>query len=354
MVRKLTIFLVFILIGMATFLVGYLFTQNSPSEQQALIDNSLVERFNETVEKYVEPTGIFELTSGTASFPTVLSNGDVWYYTPANGEVRSVSVKNPNIGSSLIARIQPNASHISWGTDKTLVANYPTGAIYYDFNSNLSKKYGTSIKNPVLFKSNDKIAYNNFDEAAGEGNITIGDPKQETLKNILPTRFAAWRIFWLNEENLALIKPPTLESTQISLFILNIKEAALQNILNQKDNLQIAWSPDGQKFIYSYNDPYSEKGGLYLTDLSIKKETPLGLDFIASKCAWGLDNKTVYCVGTNSVSYFDATNTAPEPAMIPNSQNINATASDLLLTNTGDYLIFKNSKDGKLYGLRLK
>lgn len=349
--------MIFILFGLATFLAGYLFTQNrNPSDQQALINNSLVERFNKTEEKYVEPTGFFELTSGEANFPTLSSDGKkIWYYNARNGEIRSVTIKNPLAGSTLVAKIQPNAANISWATNKTLVANYATGAIYYDLNSNLSKKYDTKIKNPALSKTGDKIAYTYFNEATNEGNITIADPKLESFKNILPTRFASWQIRWLGKDKLVLIKPPTLENTQVSLFTLDTGEKTLQNILDLKNSLEVIWSPDGQKILYSYIDPTTGQNALFLMNLADKNEMPLNLSYAASKCAWSLNNKTAYCAGKDSFVSFDATATTIETQTVTNSQNADATsAANLFLSGTEDYLIFKNTKDGKLYGLSLK
>ena len=357
MSNKFLHFIVFSLIGLAVFLVGYLFSHKSDiTDQQALINNSLVERFNKTEEKYMEPVGLFELTPGEASFPTLSVNGnEVWYYNTRNGEIRSVIIKNPLAGSTLIAKIQPNATHISWGANKTLTANYSTGAIYYDLGSNFSKKYEIKIKNPILDKTGAKIAYTHFNEAAGEGDISIADPKVESFKNILPTRFAGWQIRWLGNDKLGLIKPPTLENTQISLFVLNTEEKTLQNILNFKNNLKIAWAPGGQKVIYSYIDPTTGQNGLFFMDLVVKKEVPLNLPYDASKCVWSLDNKTVYCAGKDSLVFFDALAIEPTPTQI-SERNLDvqaASATNLFLTGTEDYLIFKNTKDGKLYGLSL-
>lgn len=356
MSNKLLHFIVFSLIGLAVFLAGYIFSQRSDtSGQQALINNSLAERFNQTEEKYVEPTGLFELTSGEASSPTVSANSkEVWYYSARSGDIRSVSIQNPLAGSTLVAKIQPNAANISWGINKTLVANYATGAIYYDLNTNFSKKYDVKIKNPVLDKTGTKIAYTYFNEEAREGNISLADPKIESFKNILPTRFAGWQIRWLNESTLALIKPPTLENTQISLFTLDTEEKTLQNILDFKNNLKVAWSADGQKIVYSYIDPTNGQNELFFMDLAVKKEIPLNLSYDASKCAWRLDNKTIYCATTDSFVYFDATATTIETNAVANLQNTDiGSATNLFLTGTEDYLIFKNTKDGKLYGLRL-
>ncbi|MBI2062648.1 MAG: hypothetical protein HYT61_00135 [Candidatus Yanofskybacteria bacterium] len=356
MLKKLAISFIFILIITATFLAGYLFSRKSDlPDQQALINNSLVERFNQTEEKYVEPTGLFELTSGEASFPTIRANGEIWYYTPKNGEIRSASFKNLLAGSALVAKIQPNAINISWGSDKTLLANYSTGAIYYDLGSNFSKKYEINIKNPVLSKTGNKTAYIYFNQESGEGNISIANPKLESFKNVLPTRFTNWQIKWLGENKLALTKPPTLESSQASLFTLDTENGkTLQNIINLKNNLEVAWSPDEQKIVYSYVDSSTGQNGLYLMNLGAKEEMPLNLNYTASKCVWSFDNKTVYCAGVDSFVSLDATAANAGTQTIANSQSIDASsATNLFLTSTGDYIIFKNIKDGKLYGLHL-
>ncbi len=356
MLRKLTIFIVFVLVGLATFLAGYLFSRKADNTgQQALIDNSLVSRFAQTQEKYAKPTGLFALTMGEASYPTLSGDGkNVWYYIPQNGEIRSVSIQNTLTGSTLIAKIRPNATNISWGANKTLAANYSTGAIYYDLNSNFSKKYDIKVKNPVLSKAGTEIAYNYFDENTGEGNISIADPKLESFKNILATRFANWQIGWLNDSKLILTKPQTVDNNPGSVFILDTVEKTLQNILELKNNLEVAWSPNGQKIIYSYSDPSTKQNGLYFMDIADKNEVPLNLDFDASKCVWSIDNKNVYCAGIDSFVYFDATADSVKTQTVANSQDADPSSSaNLFLTSTEDYLLFKNTKDGRLYGLSL-
>ena len=356
MPKKFLHFLVFSLTGLAVFLAGYLFSRKSDlTNQQALINNSLVNRFDKTEEKYTAPTGLFELSSGEATFPNVSTTGEIYYYVPKTGEVRSISVKNIATGSTLVAKIQPNANYISWGANKSLVAGYSTGSVFYDLASNYSKKYDLQIKSPVLNKAGDKIAYTYFNSESGEGNISIADVRLESYKNILPTRLGGWQIHWLDNDRLALVKPPTLENTQYSLFVLDIEAGALQNILDSKNNLEFTWSVGGQKLAYSYIDLYTQEKGLYYMDLSAKEEVKLKSVVDASRCTWSMDNKTVYCAGTASFVTIDTT--APEaPAQaIANPTNANpaVNATNLLLNSTEDYLIFKNSKDGKLYGLSL-
>lgn len=329
--------------------------KSDPTDQQALINNSLVERFSQTEKKYVAPTGTFGLASGETNFPYLSAISEVLYYVPKNGEIRSVSIKNPTTGATLVAKIPPNASYINWGTNKTLIAGYPTGSIFYDLTSNFSKKYAANIKNPVLSKTGTKVAYAYFNNEMREGNISIADPKLESYKNILATRFANWQINWLGDNKLALIKPPTLENTQYSLFILDIESEALQNVLDSKSNLELAWSGNGQKIVYSYVDPYIQEKGLYYMDLNTNEEIKLKSVLDASKCVWSLDNKTVYCAGKDSFISLDTSSpyAPPKEIAVPGASGVSASATNLLLTSAEDYLIFKNSQDGKLYGLSL-
>lgn len=357
MSNKFLHFIVFFLIVLAVFLAGYLFSYKSdPADQQALINNSLVTRFNKTEEQNIAPIGLFELTSSEASFPYLLATSEVLYYTPKNGEIRSISIRNPIAGSTLVAKISPNASYISWAVNKTLVASYSTGSIFYDLTSNFSKKYANNIKNPVLSKTGTKIAYIYFNNETGEGNINIADPKLESQKNILATRFANWQISWLEDDQLALIKPPTLQNTASSFYVLSVENAALQNVLDLKNNLEVTWSGNGQKLVYSYTDLATQEKGLYFMDLADKVELALNSTLSASRCVWSIDNKTVYCADKNSFVSFDTSlpQTKPKETVIPNASGAVADVTHLMLNSIEDYLIFKNSKDGKLYGFGLK
>ncbi|OGN03918.1 MAG: hypothetical protein A2831_02420 [Candidatus Yanofskybacteria bacterium RIFCSPHIGHO2_01_FULL_44_17] len=335
---------------------GYLFSRKSdPLGQQALINNSLVNRFDKAEEKYQAPSGLFELTSGEASFPHISIAGEILYYLPKSGEIRSLSVAAPVAGTTLVAKIQPGASRIDWATNNTLLANYPTGAIFYDLKSNFSKKYDPLIKNPSLSRVGDKIAYTYFNPESDEGNISIADPRMESFKNILPTRFSGWQIKWLSDNKLALIKPPTLENTHLSLFTLNSESGALENILEFRNNLQIAWSENGQKILYSYTDPATQVNQLYFMDMVTKTEVSLGSQLEALKCAWSINGKTIYCLGGKSLFSFDTSASGTQPKEITSLDSSTAIANAVhpILTSIEDYIIFKSSKDGKLYGLKI-
>lgn len=363
MARKVTIFLVFILAALAMFLAGYLISKKSLTltggqNQQALINNSLVARFEESPEKRVPPIGLFALSRDRADFSTLSADGkEILYYNPDSGEIKSVSTKNVAGGSTLVAKIQAGASRISWASNKTLVATYSGGSIFYDLNSNTSNKLDNKIRNPVLSRAGDKLAYNYFDTGTGEGNISVADPLVESFKVILPTRFENWQIGWVNNNVLSLITSPTPGNPTSLLFTLNTETKSLHNILDSKNNLEVVWSPNGQKIIYSYGSDPVQEGGLYFMDLANQEEVGLNINLDASKCTWSIDNKTVCCAGKDSFVTIDTSAAQPAaedistlPKEILSSA---ATASNLLLTSSEDYLVFKNTQNGKLYGLSL-
>ncbi len=361
MAKKVTIFLIFILAALAMFLAGYLISKKSLTSgqnRQALINNSLVSRFEESPEKRVPPAGLFALSRDRAAFPVLSADGkEIFYYNSDGGEIRTVSTKNMAGGSTLVAKIQSGARQINWASNKTLVATYSDNSIFYDLNSNTSKKLDGKIKNPVLSKTGNKLAYNYFDAETGEGNVSISDPLAESFKIVLPTRFENWQIGWVNDEVLFLIRRPTAGNPTSSLFTLDIGTKSLRNIVDLKNNFEVAWSPNGQKIIYSYSADSAQENYLYFMDLADRKEVGLNAVVNASRCAWSIDNKTVYCAGKDSFVTIDTSADKPaaeDISTLPKEiLSAAATAASLLLTSSEDYLIFRNTQNGKLYGLSL-
>jgi hypothetical protein len=92
-------------------------------------------------------------------------------------------------------------------------------------------------------------------------------------------------------------------------------------------------------------------------DLANREEIPLNTVISTSRCVWSIDNKTVYCAGKDSFVTIDTSSAQPTAQKIttltPEAQTSSATATDLLLTSSENYLIFRNSQNGKLYGLNL-
>ncbi|HEY4506617.1 MAG TPA: hypothetical protein VJH71_00400 [Candidatus Paceibacterota bacterium] len=347
---------VFLLVIIAVFLTGYLFNQKiNPLKQTALLDNSLVSRFNPSEEKTTSPVSLSSLTSDSASFPFIKNSDEVFFYLPKTGEIKSISLKNPSGGSKLISKIEPYANYISWGTDKQLIAGYNFGSVFYDLDSNFSKKYDSNIKRPVLSSGGEFIAYAYTDPTESDGNISIADPRLETQKKILPTRFSDWQISWLSKEVLFLIRPPTLEDTYFSAFTLDIGSGNLQKKVEPTKDLEIVWPTTSKKLAYSNLDKFTQEKKLTLIELSSGETTvDLPPDYSAAKCGWDILDRGIFCIDNGVLGYFqflkDSRTSEWQQYDIPGLPN---TARNVRVSSTGEYIVFQNYQDGRLYALRV-
>ncbi len=359
MLNKTTVFLLFMFTVLIAFLGGYFLSQKSDinnSSQQASLDNSLVSRFNKSSEKYVMPVGLFTISRERASFPFLTQNGKkVIYYYPNRGEVRSSSVDSLGNNSSLIATIKPWALDIQWASGSRLIAVYADGSILYDLVSGSSKKIDKNIIGPSFSKSGDHIAYvyNSLDKETGR-DIRISDTDMAIFKTLLSTRISSWDIEWTDNETLSVLKQPTLDNPQSSLFTLDTRTKRLRNILASKKDLQTIWSPDGKKLLYSYVSNTKERE-LYVMTVPNRVPIFLGVGTSASQCTWRVDSRTVICGNENSFFSLDTSSTKPKREKITSLERdtFDVSVTELLITSSEAYLIFINTQDGKLYGLSL-
>ena len=131
----------------------------------------------------------------------------------------------------------------------------------------------------------------------------------------------------------------------------------LQNILDFKNNLKIAWSLDGQKIAYSHIDPYTGQNGLYFMDLAVKKETPLNLTYDASKCVWSSETE-LYCgiPQNESGDVLSKISLETSPAVVTPLDVPRGTAAanmaQMIWDDRHASLIYKDLKDGNLYLFR--
>jgi hypothetical protein len=361
MAKKIILFFVFILVALGTFLAGYLFSRRTnvaEPNQQALVGNSLIDRFQAQPEKRAEPVGPFVLSENTADSQAISSDGKkILYYNSETGEVRSSSIYSTD-NSTLISKIQSGAAQINWASNQTLIATYKNGSIYYDLGSGFSKKLDSQTENPSLSKSGDKVAYIYFDTNLGSGEIRVSDPRADGYKKIISTLFNGYQLHWINDSLLSLFRPPTQEDPTYWLFTLDTETGNLRRILNLKKDLWIKWSPNGQKLLYAYTDPTTLERNLYLMNLSDLQEIKLTDAADISDCTWSIDNKTLYCADKDSFVTIDASSQNPSAIKLLTKfqgdiSSFSNGAVGLLLSSAEDYLIFKTPSDGKLYSLPL-
>lgn len=317
------------------------------TDELALSNNSLINRFNHVQEKYQPSTGPVKFSNDNGYFLKLSADGkEVYYYLPSNGQIKAAAISNltshDSPVSSIIGEIKPGFKKIDWAKNgRKLIASSDKEIVYYNLDSGFSKKLDPKIINPT-FSSDNKVAYLYFDLDTGDGEIKVANSDFENSKDLLKTRSETWQLTWLNSKTLGLI-------TNNSFFTLNIDSGDLDKILEGKKDLVVNPSPNGDSFIYSYLDDSGEIR-LYHYIISNQEGAPVNATSLASACIWNYDSFTIYCAVGGELKAIGTGN-----GLVKNlvKDNILANAQNLILSSAEDYLIFKNSQDQKLYALHL-
>lgn len=321
--------------------------------------------FTQPAEYHPEAKGLQKLSAEEiSSFFIVAGGGEVRYYVPRSGEIRTVSLTATR-PSKLVATIKPRALSISWSADGgEVIAEYAAERIYTNLKTGQAKTLDTKIISPQFALAGQEVAYLYFDDKAGEGTISIADSNFKGFKNILRTRLKHWEIQWNGKRKLSLIA--TAAGTNLeSLFVLDTESKGLTQLLTEQDGLDLVWSGDGERYVYSQNNGDSTK--LFYMNVRDKKPVSLTIAARASSCAWASDNSSLYCGisektlknskaknAEDAIVRIDTASRNLTPQIIIGAVDAGFVAVRSLRFVPGNQsLVFQNLKDGRLYALAL-
>jgi len=327
-----------------------------PSDNSQKIDDSSLERFNEPVGEYSpQSRAPVKITPEEANFAFSMPNSTkIRYYHARSGGIKEVDIMDPK-SPELIATIKPMASYITWSPNGSeLIAQY--GAEYRHINLKTGKdtKLAGNIFFPVFSKSSTDVAYLYFDDNAGEGDISVADSSFASFKNILKTRLKSWEIYWNSGRRLSLIATSASDNLA-SVFMLDIENKELSQLLENQRELRVLSSPDGSKILYSRK----ARTGIVLSVLSVSENSRVDLKISTSsdKCAWSSDSTTIYCAvpSDKDDSFYKIPLSTMEAQEILSADEAGfADAREMFYINALPALVFKNFKDGRLYLIQLQ
>ena len=360
--RKILIFLLVVFSFLAAFLSGYLLSGNSFQKEAEVSDyktGNILDKFDN--EFVISKENSFQQPSllgknRVASF-TVSSNGSgVSYYEKGTGKVFSVDPltkeEQPILAAGIVNFIgaiwSPNKKEVISQVSSPLGAQYK----YYNFQTKESALLKNNTKSAVFSPDGRQIAKFIFSETENVYNIVISEPAGVASKKIFSTRIPDAEIYWPQDDLLAF--KVTDNRGYAKVFSLT-KEGALKEIAGDAKNLEIKWSQDGQSFLFSATGEIG-RPELFYKSIGGKEPLLLSVSTSASKCAWSIDNKTVICAASltaeeNEELYKISIADGVKQLITPLSQNMRV--REILLTNIGDYAIFLNSYDEKLYFLKI-
>lgn len=172
---------------------------------------------------------------------------------------------------------------------------------------------------------------------------------------------------WYSPREISFFTPPSAFAPGF-LYRYNIDIGSLEKLLGNIPGLDIVWSKNKTKILFSRTNIETGKSNLFVLNIKTSAVQDLGTEGFAQKCAWQ-DETVIYCaipttipkssypdewlkgaVSFNDRIWWIDTNTSQKtivktlPAM---------DISSLLIDSKASYLYFKNKKDGTLWSLHL-
>ncbi len=359
--QKLLITLTVISISFTAFLAGYLISQtdfhrnpNSNSTGNVLdkFSNSSPDSSTQALS-----SGTLRLLSQRSAISPVISKDSdaVTFYEKGTGKVFEVTLKNPT-EKVLSDALLPNLIKTIWSPNKKEVVSLfysPQGTHYKYYNSTTktSVDLGTHIKSLSFSPSGDHVAY--FETGSDYNRIFISQPDGTVSKKMLNSRLESPDLYWPSENDIAFKTNTPGGPLKEVLFGLSTN-GDLTDLLEQRQGLQVKWSGDGKKILFSS----SESGILNLSykdynGTDFEPEVSLGVSTLASKCVWSIDDKSVICGVPKSSSAGDEIYkiSLDGTKKLLSSPSSNISVGEIFLSNLEDYVIILNSLDNKLYVL---
>ncbi|QQG45931.1 MAG: hypothetical protein HYY55_03035 [Candidatus Niyogibacteria bacterium] len=125
--------------------------------------------------------------------------------------------------------------------------------------------------------------------------LIAADPDNSRQTDVASFPFGDFDIYWPEKNSVYLLSRPSGVAEGF-LFKYDLQRGTLNKILGDLAGLQIKFSDDGQKVIYSVYDAASEKPRLFIYDLNKKTAVDIQTDGLAEKCSFTRKNAgLVYC-----------------------------------------------------------
>jgi len=341
-----------IAMSLGAFLAGYFTLQNSDISLD-LQKGSILDKF-QIKDLGVEDSKLIKLSDKRAvSITDSLLKDNIIYYEKSTGKVFEINpaTKEERVVSESILN---NFIKAVWSpvTREVVGIFSDRGELrfrYYNHESKETFNLDTDIKSITFSPDGKNIAY--FKKVDNLGLIYIAKPNGDSPEKLITTRLDNIEVSWPKEDMLALRVRG--QNHNYTIYTLSV-EGALTKVLESKENPKEKWSPSGNKIIFSETDRFGKRV-LFYKNLGILEKIQLNISSFGSKCAWSRDEITIVCgerdnSGTDSI-YKINIETNKKELLYDHDTTINITSG--IMTNLGNFFVFINALDGKLYALKL-
>lgn len=300
----------------------------------------------------------------------------VRYFKRASGHLFETEFTGKN--ETRISNVTiPAILNIQWTLSKkyAIISYYTDGEMrrlysHYSGTSTITSAFlPNNIQEVTTSLVDDMIAYTVF---SGKETVLFTARADNTqVKNIFSTPIPDFELSWPVANRVGLKTRSSAYAPSV-LYTLNPSTKQLTRVLDEKEGLDVLWSPDGNDFLYMETSREGMSVALHV--VSLQNNTVVDLPFVTlpEKCVWAPSKERVlYCAipqqipnATNlpdewwqgSVSFDDAlwrinidTNTRQQ--LLPSRQ---LDVINLFFSEDESFLFFTNKKDDLLWSLRLR
>lgn len=236
---------------------------------------------------------------------------------------------------------------------------------YYDYTTGKNSAIGNSAISATFSPDGHNLAF--LDNKGSSISLMVGGSDGTESREILTTRSNSSIIEWPKKDFISLLTQRT-GSVGRDLSLVNL-DGTLRILLSNRDNLEHVWSPSGQKLLFSY---FVTGKGVQLLYLDITLGAPIFLNIAtsAAKCAWQPDEQGIVCgvpasdsltrdisadktATLDAISQIDLVSGAINKLYSP-QKGVLLGVGESLVSSSGNYFVFRNLFDQRLYVLTIE
>jgi len=247
------------------------------------------------------------------------------------------------------------------------------------FSSDINKETGEVVETSLLDQNiqdlevspdEDNLVYV-INNTSGS-RILLSDTLNRTVKEVYSSRFSEWLVSWINGSNVLISTKPS-GLVEGFVYKLNINSGNISKLITQENGLLASVSPSEKYILYSHSLA-NKKVGLFLKNTSSGDNTFLPISTFPEKCVWSPNETYIYCavpvsipsgvypddwykgktLFSDEVWVIETSDGNPYELFAPNKEGYTPVdATELKLSKSGDFLLFKNKIDLTLWGLRV-
>lgn len=366
---------VFVLL--AAVFVMYNFFFKAPAAPEEIVPGKEVAK---EIKKLAAAQKVAAISSEAVISPSLSPDGSkIRYYLKSNGNVLESDFNGGSV-VKVSSAVLKNLLKVIWAPtrDKVISVSEENGTVkkyFYDYNTGRVANLPDGMKYISWSRDGKQIVYNYVSGMVG--NISVANPDGSGWKVLQNARIPDLAINWYQKDKVAFSSAPSGLAASTVLSADLAKPGELTALFSDVYGFIANWSPSGNKLVYSATDSDGKNLNLYFKDIVTQKANNFGIATLAEKCAWSIDDKTVYCAIPDDIparfvmpddyykGYFSVndklakinTDTGEVLEIFPPASGTLVSAgydvTNIILSPSEDYLFFVNRKDGLLYRVKL-